>query len=236
MPDLDGRQGVKASTSAATVMALAVACAAPRSAQRHAVEPMTAMHVCPTLGRIEPRGHGRFRVASGAMRATAGTSGDAAEVAFTYAGPSATTTPLASGELRRQIGLKLRAKDTCNAVYVMWHLEPSPGIFVSVKRNPRWSTHVGCGDRGYRRVAPTFRASLPAILPGEPHTLRAELHGDMMDVLADGKLTWRAPLPLSALDFDGPAGIRSDNGTFDFELRVPGGGATCAGGAMPRVD
>ena len=32
----------------------------------------------------------------------------------------------------------------------------------------------------------------------------------------------------------GPVGVRSDNGTYDFELRVPGGGkpdATCPAGA-----
>ncbi|MEA2752645.1 MAG: hypothetical protein QOI41_6788, partial [Myxococcales bacterium] len=70
----------------------------------------------------------------GGVRAViAGDRSRAAELAFVYRGPSVSTAPLANGELRRQIGLKLRAQDTCNVVYVMWHVERSPGAFVSVR-------------------------------------------------------------------------------------------------------
>lgn len=191
------------------------------------------MHVCLTQGRIEARGPGRFRVAVGAMRATAGTSGDAAEVAFTYGGPSPTTNLLADGELRRQIGLKLRAQDTCNTLYVMWHIEPSPGIFVTLKRNAGSSTHARCGDRGYVELAPNASAPVDPIRPGQAHRLRAEMHGDQLEVIADGRLAWKGRVPSAALELDGPAGIRSDNGLFDFELRVPGGQPSAPGCRTP---
>ena len=174
-------------------------------------------------GHLETLGPGRFRVDVGGMRAVAGAGAGVAELAFTYRGPSATTVPLASGELRRQIGLKLRAKDTCNVVYVMWHVEPSSGIFVLVKRNPNASTHAACGDRGYLSAVPTIAEAVAPIRVGEAHTLRADLRGDLLEVIADGRPAWRGRLPSAVLELEGPVGVRSDNGSFDFELRVPGG-------------
>ena len=151
----------------------------------------------------------------------AGDTGRAAEIAFTYEGPSATTTPLANGEIRRQIGLKLRAKDTCNVVYVMWHVEPKPGVAVSVKYNPDQSTHAACGAGGYENLRSTPGAHAPDVHAGERHTLRAVLEGHVLRVTADDVVMFDAPLPADAFAFDGPAGVRSDNGKFDFELRVP---------------
>lgn len=174
-----------------------------------------------TSGRVEPGRAPRLHVDSGGMRAVvAGDASDAAELDFVYRGPSAKTTLLANGEKRRQIGLKLRAKDTCNVVYVMWHAEPTPGIFVSVKHNPFASTHAACGDRGYINVRAKSFAPVPRLRPDERHVLRAEIDGDVLRVLVDGAESWTAALPSSALTFDGPAGIRTDNGVFDFELRV----------------
>ncbi|MGI8569780.1 MAG: hypothetical protein ACR2KT_12280 [Methylocella sp.] len=45
--------------------------------------------------------------------------GRSAEIRFRYLGPSAETKPLASGELRRQIGLNSGRRITCNLVYAM---------------------------------------------------------------------------------------------------------------------
>ena len=72
-----------------------------------------------------------------------------------------------------------------------------------------------CGRQGV--------ALLELIRPGEPHTLRAELDVESatLRVVADGVAAWEGLLPRTALDFDGPAGIRSDNGEFDFAVRVP---------------
>jgi len=191
--------------------------------------------VCVTAGAITPLpgGYG-FRVNAGGMRAViAGDQSLAAEVAFTYRGPSTRAEPLANGELRRQIGLKLRAQDTCNVVYVMWHIEPKPGIAVSVKRNANASSHDECGAGGYINVRPRTSAAAPVIASAsEPpsdagaalqHTLRADVVGSDLRVTADGTLVWLGRLPPEAFEIDGPTGIRTDNGIFDAELRVPGG-------------
>lgn len=55
---------------------------------------------------------------------------------FRYRGPSTIEKPLASGETRRQIGLKLRANNSCNVLYVMWRIEPEEELVVSIKSNP----------------------------------------------------------------------------------------------------
>jgi hypothetical protein len=152
-----------------------------------------------------------------------------AEIAFTYLGPSTTTEPLANGERRRQIGLKLRALDTCNVIYVMWHVEPTPGVAVSVKRNPGASKHAECGAGGYENIKPGAYRAAPSIQPGLRHVLRATLDGGDLVVVADGIVVWTGALPADALSFDGPAGLRTDNGRFDLELRVPPSGVAGIG-------
>ena len=187
-----------------------------------AVRAVAAPELCVSTGRVDAAGaSSRLHVDSGAMRAVvAGDDSSVAELDFTYHGPSTQTAPLASGELRRQIGLKLRAKDTCNVVYVMWHVAPDDGIAVSVKNNPGKSTHEACGDQGYIFVQPATRGPLPSLRPNERHLLRSEVSGTTLRVLVDGAVVWAGPLPSPAFTFNGPAGIRSDNGMFDFDLRV----------------
>ncbi|HSD10333.1 MAG TPA: hypothetical protein VLF14_05080 [Candidatus Binatia bacterium] len=160
-----------------------------------------------------------MEVAGPAMRAVAlGTGGDMADLEFTYEGPTAENAPLANGELRRQIGLKLRAADSCNLVYVMWRLEPSSGIAVSVKRNPGMSESKQCRDGGYHTVSPTHGESVPSIHAGETHSLRAELSGATLRVFTDGRLAWEGDVGEETLAFDGPVGIRTDNGRFVFRV------------------
>ena len=88
----------------------------------------------------------------------------AAEIRFRYLGPSKADKPLASGELRRQIGLKLRAADSCNVIYVMWHIAPDARIAVSVKRNAA-HRHAQCGVHGYVSIAPD-KQSTPRPISG----------------------------------------------------------------------
>jgi hypothetical protein len=167
---------------------------------------------------------GAMRIDAGGARAViAGDRSRSAEIAFTYEGPSTLAEPLANGELRRQIGLKLRAQDTCNVVYVMWHIEPTQTVAVSVKHTAGATTHGACGATGYENLQPETSARAPAIERGVPHVLRADLEGSELRVIADGLEVWRGHLPASALSFDGPAGLRTDNGTFDVALRVPNG-------------
>jgi hypothetical protein len=185
--------------------------------------PVAAEALCVTAGRLGSGGSRPFTVDVGGMRAfVAGAASPSVEIAFTYRGPSRETEPLKSGEVRRQIGLKLRAMDTCNVVYVMWHVEPAQGLFVSVKRNPASSTHESCGDHGYTSVRGTKLADVPEIRVGSMHTLRADLVGEVLHLTVDGVAAWEGHLPAEAFAFDGPVGVRSDNGAFDFELRVPG--------------
>lgn len=125
-------------------------------------------------GRIEELSSSALALRHPCIRATAGSSrGSEAEIAFVYRGPSRDAEPLASGEVRRQVGLKLRAKNSCNVLYVMWHLAPTSGVYASVKSNPGKSDHSQCGDRGYINLVPHWRRELPAIKEGELHTLLA---------------------------------------------------------------
>jgi hypothetical protein len=143
-----------------------------------------------------------------------------AEIDFVYRGPTEADAPLASGELRRQIGLKLRAQNSCNVVYVMWHIEPAQGIVVSVKSNPGQRRHAECGAGGYDFLQPSRTQPVGPIRVGERHVLRAAIIGSDLHVVTDGVTSWQGQLPKAVFTFDGPVGVRSDNGDFDVELRA----------------
>ena len=188
------------------------------------LRPIRAASLCATSGLVEAVGPNTMKVSVAGMRGVvAGDASRIAEIAFTYRGSSRDIEPLANGEVRRQIGLKLRAENTCNVVYVMWHVEPTPGVFVSVKSNPGQARHAACGANGYINLRPRSSAQPAVIRVGEAHTMRAEIEGTTLRVTADGVVAWEGPLPNEAFGFDGPAGVRSDNGEFELELRVPGG-------------
>ena len=151
------------------------------------------------------------------MRAVAkGTDGEAASMTFTFGGETATTKKLASGDLRRQLGLKLRAENGCNLIYVMWRLDPKPMINAQVKRNPGAKDHKACGTNGYAWIKATEDKAPPALVVGDKHTLRAEIENDELSVYIDDTRYWRGAIPESARDLRGPAGIRSDNLAFDL--------------------
>ena len=153
-----------------------------------------------------------------------GFGGDAASLTFTYRGESFETRELAGGEARRQIGLKLRAQDSCNVVYVMWRLDPKPKIDVSVKYNPFKTTHEECGADGYTKIKPHKKTFIPQYEFGKTHTLRAEIVGDELFAWIDDNLLWQGTLPDSARTIKGPAGVRSDNVRFDLvSLAAPQG-------------
>jgi hypothetical protein len=194
---------------------------APPPAEAPALTAVEPSRLVATSGELVPIGGARFAIRSPTLRAELGREPRrSAELAFVYQGPTQADAPLASGELRRQIGLKLRAQDTCNVVYVMWHIEPEPGIVVSVKRNPGQSRHAECSDRGYSFLQPTRSAPVARVEPGQSHVLGAEIRGRSLIVTTDGRESWAAELPAAALQFDGPVGLRSDNGEFSAELRA----------------
>jgi hypothetical protein len=184
-------------------------------------------------GKVGEREDGFLTIASPAVRATErARTATGARLVFTFQGPTAQESKLASGQVARQIGLKLRAKNTCNLLYVMWKLDDKERVAVSVKRNPGKSTHKECGASGYVQIKPAVqikRESFPSAKDGKPHSLEAEVSKPAADryelvVRADGKVVWQGRIPAQLLDdIDGPAGFRSDNGvfTFKFYTRAP---------------
>lgn len=170
------------------------------------------------------RADGWLTTRSGEMRGTERDGGDhaaGARLRFRLLGPSADVKPLGSGLVRRQIGLKLRAQDPCNLVYVMWRSAPDSRIAIFVKRNAGQSTSAACGNGGYTDVQ-TMPA--PAADDGAVHVLEARTtrraDGSLgLTVLVDGAVWAREVLVASLVaGLDGPIGVRTDNGTYAFRL------------------
>jgi hypothetical protein len=201
------------------LLLVTAALAGPASADELARAPAAAWRV--TKGRIEAQADGRAHVREPKMRAVVPASdGDAAELRFVYRGPSDGSAPLASGEMRRQLGLKLRAADGCNLVYIMWRIEPKAQIVVSLKQNPGQRTHAECGTRGYRNLVARAGMQPAPLSPDVEHRLHAALQGRILRVWADRVLAWEGDVGDEAAALRGPAGVRSDNVRFDLELLV----------------
>lgn len=192
-----------------------------KEARREARRTIAAVKsaLCVTTGVAKIGG----KIEKPAMRAVAkGTEGEAAQLTFTYHGETPTQKKLASGEVRRQLGLKLRAENGCNLIYVMWRLDPKPMVYVQTKRNPGAKDHKDCGAGGYKKVKAAEEKAPPELVFGEKHTLRAEIENEELKVFIDDTLHWRGTLPENVKDLRGPAGLRSDNLAFDLvELAAP---------------
>ena len=181
--------------------------------------PVHRDRMCITKGAIEEKPGGPMEVTVPEMRAVAAYPTRAvAEARFTYLGPTDKDKPLGSGEIRRQFGLKLRAVNGCNLVYVMWRIHPQEELVVSEKLNPGKATAAQCGTHGYHTVKPTRDVKTPRLKEGESHSLRAAIDGKTMKVYIDDQLTWEGLLDAKALALEGPSGVRSDNGRFKFEF------------------
>ena len=177
--------------------------------------------LCVTEGTIASREKNQLEVDAPKMRAyvNAWTAQDAT-ARFTYLGPSKEQSPLGSGEMRRQFGLKLRAQNACNLVYVMWRFEPESRIVVSVKQNAGQTTSAECGNRGYRNIKAERNHPVPAVRAGDAHELVAVMRGTGLAVRVDGKEVWTGDLGSEAAELNGPVGIRSDNVRLKFDLRA----------------
>lgn len=193
----------------------------------------------PSVTSVEP---GVASVSAAAMRievptfraVARGRNGDAAAIKLTVLGDTAKTRALASGQQRRQVGLKLRAENGCNLVYVMWRLDPKPKLDVSVKRNPGERTAKECGADGYQKVKPTFKRLDTKLDDGTPHELRAEIVDDTLTAWIDGRVAWRGTLPATARDLVGPTGIRSDNLVFELASLEVDAQSTIAADKAPK--
>jgi hypothetical protein len=92
--------------------------------------PVSKANLCVTEGSIEEMPGERLSVNVSKMRAYVNAyTQPVAQLRFTYLGSTPNEAPLASGEMRRQLGLKLRAQDACNLVYAMWRIEPESKLW-----------------------------------------------------------------------------------------------------------
>jgi hypothetical protein len=177
-----------------------------------------------TSGKIEEAAGNRLQIRVPEFRATLrDETVQSVTVNFTYLGPTQEVFHLDNGEVRGQFGLKLRAKDICNLVYVMYHFDGKyPGINVSVKSNPGQSTSQQCKDNGYINSIPfRIKVDAPIIKVDEPHTLAAELDWLDLTVLLDHVVVWQGTLPnIPAASQEGPIGFRSDNAHILFDYKV----------------
>jgi hypothetical protein len=178
--------------------------------------------LCFTRGSRKADGDGgAVRIDEPTVRAVApGSHGDAAELQFTYLGDTEAQVALASGQIRRQLGVKLRAADGCNLVYVMWRLDPAPMIEVSTKVNPGAHDHGDCGTRGYAKLKAQRSEAPPALVAGAAHTLTAEIVDEILIARVDEQVVWRGALDARARSLQGPVGLRTDNVRLSATLHV----------------
>jgi hypothetical protein len=177
--------------------------------------------LCVTEGTIEKASGDRMAIDVPKMRAyVTNVTEQSIEVRFRYGGPTKKESALASGQMRRQFGLKIRAQDACNLVYAMWRIEPQSKLVVSVKRNPAQHTSAQCGNHGYVNIKPSKTSPVPRLAPGESHTLRAELKKQELRVFIDNHEVWEGDIGADAAQLEGPVGIRSDNAHLEFDLKA----------------
>lgn len=177
--------------------------------------------LCVTEGAVGNTPDNRLTVDSTKMRAYVHAwTAQSLRAHFTYVGPTAQESRLGSGEVRRQFGLKLRAQNACNLVYVMWRFEPESRIVVSVKRNPSQTTSSECRNRGYQNIKARQSHATPLLRPGDRHDLAATMRGTELTVTVDGKEVWEGDAGPEAADLSGPVGIRSDNVRLALDLEA----------------
>jgi hypothetical protein len=182
--------------------------------------PVAPSGLCVTLGDVG-RGAAAFaRVDGPKVRAVTAGDPSEGELRFVYRGATDKTAALASGEVRSQLGLKLRAENGCNLLYVMWRFSPEPKLVVSTKSNPGKRLHAECGAHGYENLKPSKQAKLPAVEEGSEHTMHARLAGDVLTVDVDGRTVWEGMVPAGHVPEGGDVGFRTDNVRADVELRA----------------
>jgi len=141
-----------------------------------------------------------------------------ASLQFRYRGPTEVIVPSGSGLELHQIGLMLRAMNPCNLVYVMWRLQPAQEVVVQVKKNAGQSTSQECRNGGYttlhrQNVAPFAYFDL-RVLDAE---IRWTFSSPEVRVWIDYQEICRVTVPTNLITgIDGPVGLRTDNGKYDF--------------------
>jgi hypothetical protein len=209
----------------------------PSPASPARMVPVARAMLCVTEGALAEVNGSRLAVSVPKMRAfVTATTPQAVEAQLTYLGPTRSESRLGSGAMRRQFGIKLRAQDACNLVYAMWRIEPESQFVVSIKSNPGMHSSSECGNHGYRNIRPSHTSTVPRLSPGDSHALFVDMTGTEMHVSVDGNAVWEGDLGPAALSLDGPVGVRTDNGRFEFQLFVRKLGAPIACPAAAQAD
>ena len=202
--------------SPAMLFLVVAAIAQPRSGNWLTV---SRSNLCVTEGVIEKTSANRLSVNVSKMRAYVNIwTAQSAEIRFTYLGGTKQQSALASGQMRRQFGLKLHAQDACNLVYAIWRVQPESKVVVSVKRNPEAHSSSECGNRGYVTVKPRKASAVPSLQPGQSHVLRTEMNNSQLRIYVDDREVWEGDVGSYAAQLVGPVGIRSDNAQLEFDL------------------
>ena len=221
------------------VLAISGVIAAGPAAGDAALSPVPPNLLCVTEGSLGGLPRQRLAVSVPKFRAVLGMP-SRQEIAadLTYLGPTDTSARLGSGALRQQFGLKLHAANGCNVIYAMWRFAPQPELVVQVKSNPGLSASRACGNQGYRTIRPEHAAPIAAPEIGRSYRLAARLDRDALRVSLDGKAVWAGRLGPSALAFDGPVGLRSDNVRLELALSAGftgnAGAPVCPSGSEPE--
>jgi hypothetical protein len=140
---------------------------------------------------------------------------------FRYLGPTSNRVASGSGTEFHQIGLKLRSKDPCNLIYVMWRIQPTQELVIQTKRNVNQSTSEGCHNQGYTTVA---RIPFQPFLTGQLYEFMAWVQTDPggnseVCCWVNWQEVLRAPIDSAFIqDVNGLRGIRSDNGQYNFRF------------------
>lgn len=180
-----------------------------------------------TQGKLTETGSGFLTTTDSRTRAVERTgAATEAQLTFRYRGHSDFDEPLGSGIFRRQIGLKLRAANSCNLLYVMWRIEPTEELVVSLKSNPGQVSDDDCGNGGYTNLRPDVVVTFPprtSARDNATHRLMARLTpvgngAFQLLVFADMQEVWRKTINNLPQEIAGPAGFRTDNGSFIFKF------------------
>lgn len=171
-----------------------------------------------TLGKISTSPSGILSISDPEVRAMVeGGKPQKIAMSFTYLGPTEKTEPLASGRIRRQLGLKMAQENSCNRISIMWHAYPATRIQIQTKENPGKETSSECGASGYSTVANIIK-NVPALKLGSSHKLETELIGRQLTVYIDDKKIWSGSVPAKTLKFNGQVGVRTDNVRMTFRV------------------
>lgn len=155
-----------------------------------------------------------FNVNSSTSRIDFNTTGERLKLNSTYLGPSSIKTPLASGAIVEQYGIKLRSVNTCNLVYVIRMFYPKPLISVSYKQNIGQSTHEQCGAKGYTVIK---NIPMEPISIGSTVVLEAFFEANNVLTVKENNIqVWKGTVNFNQV---GISGFRSDNVKVKFNVQ-----------------